>query len=120
MHKKLALVLLIGYIGLLTFLSLINIVKINSLGSSFDDKIHHFIAYFGLTVLLYLYIEKTTLKYKMLYIILIPILYGIIIEVLQGMLANLRKADFYDVIANTIGVFLAIIAITLRKKLKLK
>lgn len=34
-------------------------------------------------------------------------LYGIIIEVMQGLLATHRKADIFDILANFIGVLLA-------------
>ena len=41
-----------------------------------------------------------------LLIVVLAILYGIIIEVLQGVFANNRDADFYDVIANSFGAIL--------------
>jgi len=42
-------------------------------------------------------------------IILITISYGIVIEVLQGVFTETRKADFYDVLANSTGVIVAVL-----------
>lgn len=40
-------------------------------------------------------------------ILLIVLLYGIIIEVLQSVLTTYRRGDFYDVIANLVGIIIA-------------
>lgn len=39
----------------------------------------------------------------------IAVFYGIIIELLQEGITLTRKADFYDVVANTTGVFCAVL-----------
>lgn len=120
MHKKLALALTIGYTIFLTVLSLMSINKMPKLGSSFDDKIYHLGAYMLFTMLWYNYFEKTDSKYKILFSAGIAIVYGIIIEVLQGTFTTYRTEDIGDVIANTLGALLAAILILLYKKIKLK
>jgi VanZ family protein len=72
------------------------------------DKIYHCIAYFvlGLTWLLSFpkSLEKKHIKYA---IVISCIIYGIVIEVLQTTLTAYRTASLLDVLANTIGVLLA-------------
>jgi VanZ family protein len=75
-----------------------------------SDKIYHAIAYFilALTWLLSFPISKE--KNKVKYIIAFGcVFYGIIIEVLQTTLTTYRTASFLDVVANTAGVFMALI-----------
>ena len=38
---------------------------------------------------------------------LLAFVFGIIIELLQSMLTNIRASDSYDVLANTLGIILA-------------
>ena len=74
-----------------------------------SDKIGHLLAYFTLCFSwLYAFKNNTFLGIKKHTIITLVILYGIIIEVLQGVLTTYRQADIYDVLANTTGVFLAV------------
>ena len=73
-----------------------------------SDKVIHFCFYFVLTLLLLKSI-KNKFKYKYLIVIYIAVSYGIVIEVLQSSFTLTRKADLYDVIANTIGVICAVL-----------
>jgi len=118
-NKQLALVALIGFVAALTVLSLINITSVPDLGTANDDKIYHVIAYFIFTMLTYNYFYSTTVKYKMLLVFCIPVIYGIIIEFLQGVVSSVRISDFYDVIANFSGVVIALILIKFIVNLKL-
>ena len=43
------------------------------------------------------------------YIILGCIIFGIIIEILQGVITSYRTASYLDIVANTIGVLLAVV-----------
>lgn len=101
-------------------LSLIAIGNLQTLGSSFDDKINHFIAYCLLTLLLYNYLNTKKLKYALWYALTIASAYGILIEWLQKILTNNRMYDVYDMIANCFGAVIAVIFIIVYKKLKLK
>lgn len=51
----------------------------------------------------------------------VSVVYGIIIEALQSLLTDFRTPDYYDVIANTIGVLVAaLFLMKFKDKLKLK
>jgi VanZ family protein len=112
--------MLIVYVIVLTIGSLGNVNGVPKLGSSFDDKIYHFLAYAILTVLLLNYFLTTTVKQKILISAGIAVVYGIIIEVLQSTLTNFRTPDYYDVLANTAGVVFVMLLLRFKNNLKLK
>ncbi|WP_255362812.1 VanZ family protein [Tenacibaculum sp. MAR_2009_124] len=68
------------------------------------DKLEHITAYFFLTLFWLLAFRK---KSNAFIVLLLCFFYGIIIEVLQATLTTYRSGDYYDIIANVIGVFLA-------------
>lgn len=75
------------------------------------DKVQHCLAYFILTLSwLFTFYKTPTKKYI---IILLCIILGIIIEILQYALTNYRTGDYIDVIANSIGVLLALFVFNL-------
>ena len=77
---------------------------------SVSDKIYHLIAYFLLMLSwLYVFCKKETLQRNVKYIILGCIIFGIIIEILQGVITSYRTASYLDIVANTIGVLLAVV-----------
>jgi VanZ family protein len=90
-------------------LSLGAVPKLNiGLDLKSSDKYLHFIAYFTLCLLWYFALKDRLHRY--VFRILIPvglILYGIILEGLQGGLTTYRTADIYDAVANTAGVIVA-------------
>ena len=55
------------------------------------------------------------IKYSLL-IVVIAIVFGIIIEILQGVLTKTRQADFYDVVANSLGAIVGCLALFCVKK----
>uniref|UniRef100_UPI00404A25B1 VanZ family protein n=1 Tax=Gelidibacter sp. TaxID=2018083 RepID=UPI00404A25B1 len=118
MHKQLALALAVLYVITLTAFSLINLGGIPSLGSSFDDKIYHFLAYALFTLLLYNYLNAVSFKNSIFYSILFAVCYGILMEILQNLLTETRVSDFYDVVANFFGIIFGAIGISIYKKLK--
>ncbi len=87
-------------------LSLGAVPKLNiGLDLKSSDKYLHFIAYFSLCLLWFFALKDRLHRY--FFRILIPfglILYGIILEGLQGGLTTYRTADIYDAVANTAGV----------------
>lgn len=119
MPKSLALILLLAYVVALTFLSLMNIHKMPSLGSSFDDKLYHLGAYTVFMLLGFNFFRQTQIRYKIIASGTIIVLYGIIIEVLQQTLSTTRTLDAYDMLANFIGVLVGVIIIKLTGDLKL-
>jgi hypothetical protein len=98
---------------IIAILSLTAIPKINfGLELKSSDKILHILAYFTLSTVWFLALQKKMSNlYSRFFLIITLIIYGIILEVLQGGITNYRTGDFYDVIANTIGVLLAVLLI---------
>lgn len=120
MAKRWALISLLFYLILLTVISLIKLEKLPALGSSFDDKIFHFLSHAVLTGLCFNYIKRTEVLKPILYSALVPVIYGISIECIQGIGTNLRAYDGYDIIANILGMIFVIIIMSIYKNVKLK
>lgn len=92
---------------LIAYLSLSNPIQIKiPLKITFLDKIFHATAYFGLTMS-WLFALKNISKYKLVGIILF--FYGILLEFLQGTYTNNREKDIYDIVANSIGILIAML-----------
>lgn len=68
-----------------------------------QDKIFHFLAYFGLTLW---FLQLAHKKSQMLLVALGAISLGILVEYLQG-LTGYRLREGWDVVANTSGVLIA-------------
>ncbi|REE83300.1 VanZ like protein [Lutibacter oceani] len=87
---------------------------------SISDKTIHTIAYFLLTLSWLLTYKNKASKLKISILIIVLIFfYGIIIEVLQGIVTNYRQPEINDLIANLVGILLAftIFKMVLQKKL---
>nr|WP_308993088.1 VanZ family protein [Mariniflexile sp. KMM 9835] len=123
MLKKLLPLVSIVYTVVLATICLIKIKKIPNLGVSFGDKIFHFLAY---TVLAFLWYNtffntfRLERRKALLYAALFSIVFGIVIEVLQGVLTTSRSSDVYDVMANTMGVFLTVIIVFIKNLITIK
>lgn len=90
--------------------SLITVTNVVQVKISNSDKIIHLIAYLVLTFNWLLALKKVLNNRKKVILVgLAIIFYGIIIEALQGLLTTHRQADFIDVLANSIGVIIAVI-----------
>ena len=100
-------ILITVFVAVSSLVSLRGISSI-SIGISNFDKIVHAISYFILT-LSWFYATQNDYKKSSFKIILILLLisFGTIIEVLQGGLTTYRQADFFDVLANSLGILLA-------------
>jgi VanZ family protein len=87
-------------------LSLGAVPKLNiGLNLKSSDKYLHFIAYFTLCILWFFALRDRLHRY--VFRVAVPlglILYGIILEGMQGGLTTYRTADIYDAIANSAGV----------------
>lgn len=76
-----------------------------------SDKFVHTTAYFILTLSWLLSFRLVLRLMKQLILILfIVFIYGIIIEVMQEIFTSYREADYYDILANFIGISIAGIA----------
>ena len=77
---------------------------------SVSDKIYHLIAYFLLMLSwLYAFFKREKFEENVKYIILGCFIFGIIIEILQGVTTSYRTASYLDIVANTIVVLLAVV-----------
>lgn len=85
---------------------------------SVSDKTYHLIAYFLLMLSwLNVFCKKETFQKNVKYVILGCIIFGIIIEILQGIITSYRTASYLDIVANTIGVLLAVVIFHVFKKI---
>ena len=106
----------IAYTCALTIGSLVKPVKLIDTTISNIDKLLHLGAYFGLAVLWLCFIHSiktgatqhwVAFKPKVyITMAILLVLYGIIIELLQGSATTYRTPDVWDVLANSIGVLL--------------
>ena len=96
----------IVYTIALVIASLISLNGIPSLGSSFDDKIYHVIAYLGLAFLWITYVKPFKKNNVLIIVFLSVIMFGVVLELIQHQLNPNRTYDTYDLMANCLGVVL--------------
>ena len=101
-------------------LSLVRLTDLPKLNTGYDDKIAHFLiyAFLCLTWFLSLYIFK--IKSSLLLASLASIMFGAIIEVLQGQLSAYRVTEALDLLANTLGVLVMAVIIHVKKEVIIK
>ena len=105
-----------GYSAILLLLSLIKIGPvIPKLGSDFDDKLYHATAYIIMGFVWGVHLMHQSKRNYILLSFLIGALFGIIIELLQVTLTSYRSFDFFDIIANILGLCLGLIFVSLSK-----
>jgi len=75
-----------------------------------SDKILHTSAYTILSISWFFYFKPFNNIQKKGFIVLGLFLYGIIIEILQSALTTYRTGSFYDVLANSVGILIALIS----------
>lgn len=89
-------------------------------GTSFEDKIYHLLAY-GLLCFLW---TKVFLYYGIkkgiVIALVLSILYGTIIEVLQGYLTDTRRSSLGDSIANGVGAIIVSLILTIKQRTSVK
>ena len=71
---------------------------------SVSDKTYHFIAYFFF-MFSWLYTFLKNIKY----LILGCLIFGIVIEILQGTITSYRTTSYLDILANSVGIGLAVL-----------
>lgn len=75
-----------------------------------SDKVYHGIAYFCLALSwLYSFSKKEGFNSIVKYLILGCFIYGIIIEVLQTTITSYRTASYLDIVANSVGILIAVL-----------
>ena len=101
-----------GWMGLVTFLSLLPLKEAPKIEFTLADKLVHLAFYFIACVLGVLFIrEKFPSKFSktkaITSMVIITILYGIVIEILQHTITVYREGDVFDAMANSLGAILA-------------
>lgn len=115
MFKKIWILLAIAYTTVLTVVSLMTLRNLPDVGVSYGDKIFHFFAYFVMTflwALAWFFSFNFDKKRSIRNAFIIAVIFGIIIEVLQGTLTASRSLDVYDMLANTLGALLAAVVLS--------
>lgn len=104
-------------------IAILSFIKVPSEGLyvSSSDKVSHSIAYFFLTLSwLYTILKKDHFYSWVKYIIAGCFIYGTVIEVIQGAVTTYRTASYLDMVANSVGILLAILAFHIfEKKIRL-
>jgi VanZ family protein len=116
-------VITILYSIALTVVCLIDLNGVIEVKISSGDKIFHSLSYVVLTVLWYYtlyYNVKFNKGNALIYAVVISVIFGIVIEVLQGTVTTYRSSDINDVYANSLGAILAAIVIAVKNKYILK
>jgi VanZ family protein len=113
-HKKASLFLAITWTTIITVLSLVNVGSLgNTIKIPYKDKMVHFVFYFLFYVLWYGFFKLNTTLPKLRFKILFAAIgYGVLMEVLQEVMANHRTSDTVDVVANSVGAFGGLIVVT--------
>lgn len=117
MAKKLILGIAIFWTLLIAFLCLVQLNDLPNfprLRVSEADKYVHCTFHFGFTLLWSCYfwrMQKGIVIKTVFKVFLFSVAYGILMELLQGAFTATRKADFMDVLANTTGATIAVIAL---------
>ncbi|MEI6048299.1 MAG: VanZ family protein [Bacteroidota bacterium] len=83
------------------------------------DKIVHFCMYFGLMSVIIFENRKTLKNNRQLFLVaLIPVFYGILMEILQSALTITRFANVFDAVSNTAGILVSLLLWIWIKSLK--
>ena len=99
---------------------LISLKNLPDVGVSHGDKIFHFLAYCVFTLLwVYTFILKFkwTKKKAILVAVIVAMLYGILIEVLQGTVTTVRSFDYYDALANSLGALITALVLKVKNRI---
>jgi VanZ family protein len=98
---------------LLLYLSLTNSEKFQKtplVSIPYIDKLVHFGMYFLMMSVIIIEHRKTLRNYRnLLLLALIPLSYGILMEILQSTLTITRTGDFYDALADAAGIIVSVI-----------
>jgi VanZ family protein len=115
--------LAVGWTVAIAFLCLVKFNDLPSLGFTVSslDKYVHITLHFVFTMLWGFYFRQKWNQIeikRIIYVVLISIGYGILIEILQELVTTTRHADILDVLANFTGAMMALLTFVLIKKLK--
>ncbi len=103
-----ALIIAISITLLVAVLSLISLKGVVKIEISNSDKYGHLIAYITLGISWFHVFRYR--RNSWIYITLILIIFGMILEALQGALTTYRTADWQDGLANATGIIIALMS----------
>ena len=119
MERKLFLFFAIFTTIIIGWGSLITIENAIPSDINISDKAIHLTAYLILTLCWLIAVAN---RFKVLnisiFVVLLVFFYGIIIEVLQKVITNYRQFDFFDILANLVGIIIAFILFFIVSKKK--
>jgi VanZ family protein len=101
-------------------LSLAHLTKVPELNTGFDDKIAHFVLYAGLCLFWFMSFHILKSKSSLLLASLLSIVFGAVIEILQGVVSIYRTADVFDIVANCLGILTMALIIHTKKEVIIK
>mgnify|MGYP002395332584 CR=1 FL=1 len=107
--KKGLFLVVVAYTIVLVTVTFIDIDGVPKLGSSFDDKIFHVLAYVGLGFLWVTYYKIVKPNKSLWYIFLVLLSFGIFLELVQHQINPNRTFDLVDLLSNCFGVVLGTI-----------
>ena len=79
------------------------------------DKMGHFVVYAILSFFIYYAAVNAKYKTPILWAILVPFVYGVIMEFILGQLGTARQADVYDALFNGFGAIFVDLVMFLRR-----
>jgi len=113
--KKIFLGAALFWTGVILFFCLENAKNIPQINIPYIDKVIHAIFHLVFTTLWFLYFKKKLSSSNnvkpLLWSFVFSLLFGISIELMQQYITLTRSADIIDVLANTVGAILAVVAI---------
>jgi len=101
-------------------LSLAHLTELPKLNTGFDDKIAHFILYAGLCLFWFMSLHVLKAKSSLLIASLLSIVFGGVIEILQGVLSIYRTTEIFDFVANCLGILTMALIIYTKKEVIIK
>jgi VanZ family protein len=111
LRKEIVLIVTLLYIIVLTILSFVSLGSSSVMDINYGDKVFHFGAHAVFVILTYCTFYKCKYKKALVFAGLSSLIYGIIIEVLQGTLTMNREFDIFDIIANCSGMLITVVII---------
>lgn len=116
LKKGIVLIITLLYIIVLTILSFVSLGSSSVMNIDFGDKVFHFGAHVVFVILTYCTFFKWKNKHALVFAAFSSLIYGIIIEVLQGILTINRQFDVFDIIANCSGMLITVVIIRVCNK----
>ena len=109
-----------GYTIALSILSLVRLTDVPKLNTGYDDKIAHFVLYAGLCLFWFMSFYALKSKSSLVLASLLSIGFGLVIEILQGIVSIHRTTEVFDLVANCLGVLTMAFIINAKKQVIVK